>query len=324
MHSSLFTDGGLTDPPGASGFGRRFARAGGGTIVVWTGLINDVQNGGGLSCCNDLTGSGFLCQGFSYFQYPIITADLGQFRMRQMAPWIFPDGGPGTPFHTDQDFQVPGQMFGVCANNRVIACDVNAANGDECSAVGGTCDTREMGWRFDARTDSLSDGSPNPARCNSWPLVLRGTPNANCSIPAQYGQLGDPGPACAVLNYGTHIRPDVDCDGNPDVAQDLCPHYSEVDPFANGNGDNRGNECQCGDANRSGSVTVADIVQVNVQIFNPPASGTPAEGIADLSAPLSDVNDDNTVNVSDIVGVNLEIFSPGNTSRCGRSPIAGQ
>jgi cysteine-rich repeat protein len=133
---------------------------------------------------------------------------------------------------------------------------------------------------------------------------------------------GDPGPDCSVANYGIDHRWDDNCDGQADF-QDLCPFLTEWDQDADGNGDCadglggdcRGNECECGDltggpANPPGTpfiigdgrVNVADLVAINIAIFNP-NDGT-------KRATLADTNNDVAVNVSDIVGANLEIFRP--------------
>jgi hypothetical protein len=149
---------------------------------------------------------------------------------------------------------------------------------------------------------------------------------------------GDPGPDCAVRNYGPFPRPDLDCDGIedptidtsvprdgvPDEIGDACPYYNDVNPLKNSDGTLRADECKCGDSNRDGTVSVSDIVDINLKIFNPPGAGTPAEGNADLAAPTSDTNEDGIITVSDIVAVNIDIFNPLDTSRCGRSPVIGE
>jgi len=195
------------------------------------------------------------------------------------------------------------------------------------------------------RVGRCTDNVPNDGvdttlvRCSPGPSPLPLTDNGNL-------RWGDPGPDCAIRNFGPQARPDLNCDGiedftidtnadgTADAIGDSCLYYTEansvdLDPSPTVNTMNRNNagradECECGDSNRDGLITVADIVDINAKIFNPPAQGTPAQGNADLSAPLSDTNEDGLFNVSDIVAVNLDIFSPQQTSRCGRAPVIGQ
>jgi hypothetical protein len=110
---------------------------------------------------------------------------------------------------------------------------------------------------------------------------------------------------------GCHPReaPDVDGDDNPDD-EDLCPWYREVDPVADNDNDERGNECECSDQSRDGRHGVADLVAINQAIFNPA-----------LVTPLCDTNNDTLCDVRDIVGANAELFSVGHTAICGRSPV---
>jgi hypothetical protein len=417
-NGGLATDGiGLYEPDKRPGLGRRYRNpAGPGTVLHW----NDLANGGGNAgngvnystlCCNDAAG-GLLCTGQLFQVYPTLTPlPERSTNGRREANWIFPDDIVTTPqvegrFFLDQTLSIPNQNFGVCANNRSIGCSrpgalsvaqctgagaphfcctgVGAGNcGTECAAVGGACDLREMGWRFNRQLDSLADGSPNLDHCNTAPFVFRGTLNQNCSILKLYNEClaldppetcvvpagrqvgrcsvttdlacspgpsplpltangntrwGDPGPDCGVINYGVIPRPDVNCDGIedptidttvprdgiPDVIGDACPYYTETNSIKNTDGAKRADECKCGDSNRDGRVSVADIVDINSKIFNPPGAGTPAQGNADLAAPTSDTNEDGLVTVSDIVAVNIDIFNPLETSRCGRSPVIGE
>jgi hypothetical protein len=57
---------------------------------------------------------------------------------------------------------------------------------------------------------------------------------------------------------------------------------------------------------------VADLVGINLAIFNP-----------GLATPLCDGNNDGACNVADIVAANGEIFSPTSTSTCARQPAPG-
>ena len=218
---------------------------------------------------------------------------------------------PFGKFEVDRDVILTGARYGVCRNNRTRPCDCGAGNGnsvnngcinavasDPCPGLGDTCDLREMGWRYNPtqrdQTPGPTYGRPNPNVCAKTPFVWRGTPDQNCLTGTVYdpdqdgipGPDGDPGPDCSVLNYGPHQRPDLDCDGvadalnanagtDDDGSPDYCPNYSETNMTADTNGDGRGDECQCGDADRNGDVTVSDLVATNVSIFNPPAVPDP-------------------------------------------------
>jgi hypothetical protein len=103
---------------------------------------------------------------------------------------------------------------------------------------------------------------------------------------------------------------DPDGDGIAD-AGDLCPFFAQAADLDT-DLDNRGNACECTDQTGDGRNTVADIVAINVAIFNP---GT--------ITPLCDGNNDGFCNVGDIVASNVEIFSPSNTSTCSRQPFPG-
>jgi hypothetical protein len=103
--------------------------------------------------------------------------------------------------------------------------------------------------------------------------------------------------------------PDSDSDGLLDDA-DNCPFFQNPDQVdSNGNG--RGNDCECGDQTLNGSVSVADLVAINLAIFNP-----------GLTTPLCDGNNDGRCNVNDIVAANRAIFVP-KISTCVRQPIPG-
>jgi hypothetical protein len=254
---------------------------------------------------------------------------------------------------------------------------------------------REIGWRLNPAdritTPGPSYGRPNPGVCNKGPFVFRGTPRRNCLVGTSYehcvggtndggvcstivdcpgGGLclgaGDPGPDCAVLSFGANQRPDLNCDGVADSLganagsdsegnDDLCPSYSETNMIADADGDGRGDECECGDANGDGTVDVRDITATNVSIFAPPAFPTvwfhqpPYGTCADspdgcfrrILTPLADANNSpfdptpspigdvdrwesgGLVDVSDIIQINIDTFVPNN-ARCGRSPVQGQ
>jgi hypothetical protein len=95
------------------------------------------------------------------------------------------------------------------------------------------------------------------------------------------------------------------------ASDDNCPYY-ETSNLADTDGDGRGDACECTDQNGDGRNTVADLVGINLAIFNP-----------GLVTPLCDGNNDGLCNVNDIIAANVEIFSPGNTSTCARQPSPG-
>jgi hypothetical protein len=103
---------------------------------------------------------------------------------------------------------------------------------------------------------------------------------------------------------------DLDCDGLSGAA-DNCPNHAQQSS-ADTDADGRGNECECTDQNGDGRNTVADLVAINLAIFNP-----------SLVTPLCDGNNDGACNVNDIISANIEIFSPTNTSTCARQPVPG-
>jgi cysteine-rich repeat protein len=311
--------------------------------------------------------------------------------------WVF-EGGRNSRFITDPDFVLPGQIPGICENNRSVACYrpnlnqdciaagqafdrplacctgpgtgtctansfcqapgpsgppsrnpfsccVNAGTGtcgDPCATLDADPDTPGLQPdRCDLTTDGfriqlLGGRVPFVAGATNYALindsrrdfcgqsieVLRGVPNAGCSLTPRFDYAGDPGPDCGVLNYGIDARDDANCDGAADFP-DLCPRNSEWDQNLDSDGDCgtpgspgypsnecRGDECECGDQDGdgifsgtyeigNGKINVADLVSINLAIFG--------------SAPqlrLCDANNDTACNVSDIVGANREIFTP--------------
>ncbi len=274
-----------------------------------------VWNGGGSSglCCNDNLG-GAACEGANLSAYPALTDTSPlAFETRNMAVWVF-EGGPGTPFRQDLDFVPLGtNRQGHCVNDRTVGCDEDDADesGNECVTfgVGGACDLRDGGWRFQPN-DVLGTGDPNGNTCNTAPFIFNGTPNENCSIAVFYPENGDPGPDCGVSNFLSSLRPDLDCDGVEDTAVDLCPFFSEVDPFIDTNGDGRGDQCQPGDATQDGQLNVSDILQANTFIFVDPGEGTVTQGNDRLTNPTCDTNDDDACNVADILAINGDLFTP--------------
>jgi hypothetical protein len=359
------------------GVGRRIPNPGGpagSTRVVWDQALGSPGGAASRLCCNSDSADFIdLCDfvgGIGVAKYPL-TPNLGSFGgpYKNFPDFIF-DGNPTFPpfgkFEVDINFVPPGQRYGVCEVNRRVPCDCGA-NGASCGTAPADpcpgldrdpntagiqpdrCDLRDFGFRL-SPDDRLLDGSPNPGFCAGTVYVFRGTPKQDCLLSVPFAVNGDPGPDCSVRNFGPQVRPDLNCDGTNDVPQDLCPSYAELNMLADSDTDGRGDECQCGDANGDGNVTVADIVTTNISIFNPPAyPGTwfeleaQAGGFRRILTPLMDANnslpiddtpgdplDENLnwmtggeVNVSDIVQINIDIFNP-KTARCGRSPIAGQ
>jgi uncharacterized delta-60 repeat protein len=110
--------------------------------------------------------------------------------------------------------------------------------------------------------------------------------------------------------FETTPLPDLDDDGITDVL-DTCPYYPDPGQ-ADTDLDRRGDACECTDQNGDGLNTVADLIAINVAIFDP----------AQMT-PLCDGNNDGRCNVSDILAANVEIFSPGSTSTCARQPVPG-
>jgi len=103
---------------------------------------------------------------------------------------------------------------------------------------------------------------------------------------------------------------DGDGDGVCDDT-DNCPLFPNPDQLDT-DADRRGDACECTDQNGDGLNTVADLVAINLAIFNPA-----------LVTPLCDGDNDDLCNVSDIIAANVEIFSPTNTSTCARQPVPG-
>jgi hypothetical protein len=105
-----------------------------------------------------------------------------------------------------------------------------------------------------------------------------------------------PQPVCADADF------DGICDG-----EDRCPFHAARHNLADVDGDRRGDECECGDADGDGKVAVSDIVAINEMIF----------GRREPS-PLCDANGDDRCDVGDIVAANAGIF--GRELHCARHP----
>jgi hypothetical protein len=114
----------------------------------------------------------------------------------------------------------------------------------------------------------------------------------------------------SLLNQLGGTLADRDGDGIPD-ARDDCPYFANP-AQTDTDHDGRGDACECGDQNGDGRNTVADLIAINLAIFNPA-----------LVTPLCDANNDGQCNVTDIIAANIEIFSPTNTSTCARQPVPG-
>jgi hypothetical protein len=342
----------------------------GSTRIVWDMALGSPGGSNSRICCNSDSADFIdLCDfvgGIGVAKYPL-TPSLAGFGgpYKNFPDFIF-DGNAAAPpfgsFEVDMDLIPPGSRYGVCKVNRQVACDCGPGGGtitgcnnvvasDPCPGLGDFCDLRDIGYRL-SPDDRQDDGSPDPGFCAGTVYVFRGTPNQNCLVSTVYEVNGNPGPDCSVRNYGPHPRPDLDCNGVNDLPGDgdLCPSYSETNLLADTNGNGRGDECECGDANLDGRVNISDIVTTNFSIFNPPFyPGTwfhDTYGIGTfrrILTPLMDANnslpadstpgnpnDENVlwetggeVNVSDIVQINVDIFNP-KTARCGRSPVQGQ
>jgi hypothetical protein len=305
-------------------------------------------------CCTSPTGlacaSGAGTTPFN--EYPVFTIRncgiAGRiYQLLQTNDWIF-EGGPSTAFVTDPNHIVPGNVHGVCTNNRFQACTSVAARaqctgvgaphacctgagtgtcGTECDAFGDTCDLRERGIR-QTLPSNLASGFPDPTRCNTFMAVLRGTPNQYCTINEKYDVNGDPGSGCLIWNFGFRPRPDLDCNGVVDTipnggsTNDTCPFFNEFDYFKDTDGDCalgrcRGDECECTDQDENGRNNVSDLIAINVAIFNPA-----------VRLEICDGNNDLACNVSDLVASNIEIFVPDSSScrhltsiQCGNSVV---
>jgi hypothetical protein len=291
-------------------------------------------------CCTSTTGLGCAAAG-GFTEYPILLKrNCGIpgriYQLLDTNDWVF-QGGSATPFISDPEHVVAGEIHGVCKENRFQGCTKPGTNsvctglrtphtcctgagtgtcGTECDAFGDVCDLREPGLR-QTRPGNLTSGFPDPTRCSTVLAVLRGTPNQYCTINSKYEVNGDPGGDCLVWNFGFHPRPDLNCDGVEDVitnggaSNDLCPFFNEYDYFKDSDGDCannssrcRGDECECSDQDVNGRVDVSDLIAINLAIFDPTRR---------LS--ICDGNNDLLCNVSDIVAANTEIFSP-DTSTC--------
>jgi hypothetical protein len=251
------------------------------------------QRTGDMLCCS--SDSGVLCNIFGQEEYPIITIPAFTILSRINTPPLVFDGPKGSAFMHDPNWTVAGIHLGVCKNNRDVPCDSTGA--DPCPGLGDTCDIREPGLRTSPIDITFFGGFQNTNTCNAFYHVWRGFPvdpitkrSKYCAM-ATYKAAGtsrDPLIGCQVSDFGTQILPDLNCNGisdyddpgwvHPDdpnvpaLTGDPCPFLTENFPFHDANGDHRGDECQCGDANGDGFLGFLDglaIVQA-VQGFGDP------------------------------------------------------
>jgi len=304
-----------------------------------------------LCCDPNVAGDCSRVLGQNSPEYPLLTTRRCETSTRPFtnddntAPdWVFV-GGRNSAFFTDTEYVNPGQLAGLCRNNRFIDCYAAGANA-ACSAnkspfqcctglgtgncnvapftcpAGDTCDFREPGHRVQVACGYDSNGDTRRDCCGGALYVLRGTPNQHCSLLPRMQYDGDPGPDCSVSNYGLDHRYDDDCNGVADHP-DFCPFLTEWNQTADANGDCadglggdcRGDECECGDMVGGGSNPAGTpflvgngVVQVGDLVAINGAIFNPTDSTKRQL--LSDTNNDVNITVSDIVGANLEIFRP--------------
>ena len=123
-----------------------------------------------------------------------------------------------------------------------------------------------------------------------------------------FDSLGGDALATRSIRVGALMDTDADRVGQFD---DNCPTFANPNQ-ADTDLDGRGDLCECGDQTGDGRNNVADLVAINIAIFNP-----------GQITPLCDANNDGFCNVNDIIATNVEIFSPTNTSTCARQPVPG-
>ena len=142
---------------------------------------------------------------------------------------------------------------------------------------------------------------------------------------------GDPQAGCRLANLGIALRPDWDCNGVDDTEEgvcmpvdgaicsdpstcppcdedgdcdsgvcvdggDLCPWIGEFNRWLDTNNDGIGDQCQCGDQNRDGSITALDIGGT-AQCANGQLPAIQCDGT------IVDTNGDGTQTAIDISGV---------------------
>jgi hypothetical protein len=120
---------------------------------------------------------------------------------------------------------------------------------------------------------------------------------------------GDVSVSSASGEFLSEVSTDTDEDGIAD-ASDNCPAFANPQQL-DGDGNGRGDACECGDQDGNGLVNVSDLIAINLAIFNP-----------GLATPLCDANNDGLCDVSDIVATNRTIFVP-KSSTCVRQTVPG-
>jgi cysteine-rich repeat protein len=313
-----------------------------------------IHNDDSIPCCAATTPSlGTCCvvtPCFVPYAYPLLPqrncGQLGRFVNEDNLTndWLF-EGGRGTRFYTDPDFEVPGAIPGICRFNRSLSCYRAGANAactgtgvpfacctgtgagtctEDCSGLDAdpaapgiqpdACDFRTPGHRVQVTCARDVNNNPRTDCCATAIYVLRATPDAGCSILPRYSYHGDPGPDCGLPNFGVDHRDDADCDGLADFS-DLCPFYSEWDQDRDSDGDCsapggscRGDECECGD--QAGSGFLSGTVELGNGLVNvPDLVGINAAIFGSrVRKRLCDTTGDSGCTVSDIVGANREIF----------------
>jgi len=206
--------------------------------------------------------------------------------------------GIGSPGGTSASFEVSA------AFPRVTLVTMVAPSPDWFVGVHGL-DLREgEGWKEELQVDlfAYDAGSDLGTEFTS--------PDADAVPRLPIALLGAPFSGTPRLGTFRFVRLDADGDGVPQ-SEDNCPAFANPDQ-ADTDQDGRGDACECTDQDGDGRNTVADLVAINLAIFDPARV-----------TPLCDGNGDGACDVRDIVAANLEIFSPGNTSICERQPFPG-
>jgi hypothetical protein len=203
-------------------------------------------------------------------------------------------------------------LFGISLDLTMPAPLINPAGGKICWD---TFDCFAWGnYSGPPGAGTLAVGTPFPALQAGVSarrrLDVAGNPNLLESTDDTGSSIGDfasgfPAPR----NNGNAVGPE-DQDGIA-PGSDKCPFLAN--PLqADADLDGRGDACECGDQSGDGLNTVADLVAINLAIFEPARV-----------TPLCDANGDGACNVADIVAANVEIFSPTSTSTCAAQPVPG-
>ncbi len=160
------------------------------------------------------------------------------------------------------------------------------------------CDFREIGSRsaLPANTGP-PEYLPIVTECGGSITRLAGFANRYCSILPHYDEPGDPGADCGIHNFATSMQADDDCDGVID-GPDLCPFLNNFDHVADSDGDCsdgdpttlcRGDECECGDQRQDGQLNVNDILDQNAAIFEVVGRLSICDANNDLACNIADI-----------------------------------